>query len=122
MVIQNNNLDIEQAAQSFAALGSTARMQIVLVLVARGKAGLSIGEIQSRTSIAPSTLAHHLRFLREAGLIEQEKSGRTIINRAAFDRLEQLAGFILKQCCIEEQSAPEQKCQNSLVPCFGCAT
>ena len=102
MVIKNENLGVEQAAQGFAALGSTARMQIVLVLVARGNAGLSISDIQSRTSIAPSTLAHHLRFLSESGLIKQEKTGRTTINRAAFDHLEQLAGFILKRCCVEE--------------------
>ncbi len=104
MMIKPENLAIEQAAQGFAAMGSSARMQIILVLVARGNAGLSIGEIQSRTSIAPSTLAHHLRFLAESGLIEQEKIGRTTINKAAFDHLEQLAGFILKRCCVEESA------------------
>jgi DNA-binding transcriptional ArsR family regulator len=51
--------------------------------------------------MAASTLAHHLRFLASAGLIEQEKNGRSVISRAAYGRLEALAGFILKECCIE---------------------
>lgn len=51
-----------------------------------------------------STLAHHLRFLASAGLIEQEKSGRAVISRAAFVHLEALAGYILKECCAEETS------------------
>jgi len=107
MVDKIKNLDIDQAAQGFDALGSRARLQIVLTLVERGNAGLSIGDIQSRVGIAPSTLAHHLRFLTTAGLVVQEKNGRTTINRAAFDHLEQLAGFILKQCCVEESAKDE---------------
>lgn len=92
---------IEQAAQGFAALGSEARLQVVLTLVKAGPQGLAVGDIQSRTGMAASTLAHHLKFLASAGLIDQEKTGRTVINRAAFDHLEALAGYILKECCSE---------------------
>ncbi len=107
MVIKNDITDIDRAAKGFDALGSRARLQIVLTLVERGNAGLSIGDIQSRVGIAPSTLAHHLRFLTAAGLVVQEKTGRTIINKAAFDHLEDLAAFILKRCCIEESAKDE---------------
>ena len=44
-----------------------------------------------------STLAHHLRFLTSAGLVDQNKVGRSVLNRAVFDRLDMLAGYILKQ-------------------------
>ena len=95
-------LDIEEAAQGFAAIGSEARLQVVLTLVKAGPRGLSVGDIQVRTGMAASTLAHHLRFLASAGLIAQEKAGRSVINRAAFDHLEALAGYILKECCADE--------------------
>lgn len=101
MVI-NSALDIEHAAQGFAAIGSEARLQVLRVLVRAGDGGLSVGDIQARTGMAASTLAHHLRFLASAGLIEQEKTGRTVINRAAYDHLEALAGYILKECCADE--------------------
>ncbi|WP_321335079.1 metalloregulator ArsR/SmtB family transcription factor [Breoghania sp.] len=81
MVISCNPLSIEEAAQGFAAIGSQARLSVVLALVRAGRSGLSVGDIQARTGMAASTLAHHLRFLASAGLIEQEKDGRSVINR-----------------------------------------
>jgi len=93
---------LEEAAQGFAALGSEARLQVLLTLVRAGRGGLSVGDIQARTNMAASTLAHHLKFLTSAGLVEQEKDGRSVINRAKFDHLEALAGYIVKQCCAEE--------------------
>ena len=98
-------MQIEQAAQGFAAMGSEARLSVLQILVRAGHAGLTIGEIQDRTGIAPSTLAHHLKFLAAAGLVEQQKSGRSVINRAAYGTLEQLAGYILNQCCVDSTSA-----------------
>lgn len=95
-------MNLEIAAQGFAALGSEARLQVVLTLVKAGQGGLTVGDIQSRTGMAASTLAHHLKFLASAGLVLQEKDGRSVFNRAAFDHLENLAGYILKECCVEE--------------------
>lgn len=100
MVI-NTDMEIAEAAQGFAAIGSEARLQVLQVLVRAGDRGQTVGDIQARTGIAASTLAHHLRFLASAGLIEQEKSGRTVINRAAYRHLEALAGYILKECCAD---------------------
>ena len=102
MVISNDELEIEQAAQGFAAIGSEARLRVLQTLVKAGSRGLSVGEIQDRTEMAASTLAHHLRFLASAGLVEQQKDGRTVYNRAAFQHLEKLAAYILKECCKEE--------------------
>ncbi|WP_417670059.1 ArsR/SmtB family transcription factor [Roseibium sp.] len=95
-------MEAELAAQGFSALGSEARLQVVLTLVKAGRAGLTVGDIQARTGMAASTLAHHLKFLTSAGLIEQEKLGRAVINRAAYSHLERLAGYILKECCADE--------------------
>jgi ArsR family transcriptional regulator len=100
--MEKEKIDIEEAAQGFAAIGSEARLAVVLALVRAGRSGLTVGDIQDRTGMAASTLAHHLRFLAAGGLISQEKAGRTVINRADFDRLKQLAGFILSQCCADE--------------------
>lgn len=91
----------EEAAQGFAAMGSEARLQVLRCLIRAGQEGLTVSEIQERTGIAPSTLAHHLKFLSGAEVIEQERVGRSILNRANFDQLEQLAGFILSECCVD---------------------
>ena len=90
---------LEIASQGFAAVGSEPRLSVVLALVRAGPQGLAIGEIQSWLALPASTLAHHLRFLTAAGLIVQEKHGRTVINRANFERLEALGQFLLRECC-----------------------
>ena len=92
---------LDVAAMGFSAMGSEARLQVLRALVRAGEAGLTVGEIQSRLDMPPSTLAHHLKFLAAGGLIAQEKSGRQVINRAEFDRLRALADFILAECCAD---------------------
>ncbi|MEM7300492.1 MAG: metalloregulator ArsR/SmtB family transcription factor [Pseudomonadota bacterium] len=97
-----------QAAAGFSAMGSESRLEVLRILVRAGETGLAVGDIQARTEIPASTLAHHLKFLTSAGLIEQEKSGRTIINRAQFDHLHALADFILKECCADQSPTEQQ--------------
>ena len=82
------DMNWEQSAQGFAAMGSEARPQVLKALV---RAGMTVGEIQEATSMPASTLAHHLRLLAAGEVIHQEKIGRSVINRADFERLEQLA-------------------------------
>ena len=94
-------MELEIASQGFAAVGSEPRLEVVLTLVRAGPDGLTIGEIQNRLNIPASTLAHHIKFLSAAGLVHQEKQGRSVINRASYDQLEALAGFLLKECCAE---------------------
>ena len=100
-------MDIEQAAQGFAAIGSEPRLEVLLLLVKAGPEGLTVGDIQARTAMAASTLAHHLRFLASAGLIEQERRGRSVFNRARFDHLERLGGYLLEECCADSAANEE---------------
>ncbi len=96
------SLSIEEVAQGFASIGSEPRLEVLLALVRAGRKGLNVGDIQQRVNIPASTLAHHIRFLAAAGLVEQEKVGREVINRAAFERMQILADFLMHECCIEE--------------------
>lgn len=95
-------MDLETAAQGFAAIGSEPRLEVLLLLVKAGPDGMAVGDIQTRTGMAASTLAHHLRFLTVAGLVSQERQGRSVINRARFDHLENLGGYLLKECCADQ--------------------
>lgn len=93
-------MNITTATQGFAAIGSPARLSVLRTLVKAGEDGLVVGDIQTRTGIPASTLAHHLKALSAAQLITQSKDGRTITSVANYDRLTQLAGYILEECCI----------------------
>jgi ArsR family transcriptional regulator len=94
-------LALEEAAQGFAAVGSEPRLEVLVTLVRAGPDGLTVGEIQERVGLPASTLAHHLWFLAAGGLIAQERQGRAVLNLAAYERIEELASFLLRECCAE---------------------
>ncbi len=94
-------LTLEEAAQGFAAVASESRLDVLMTLVRAGHDGLTVGDIQNCVGIPASTLAHHLKFLAAGGLIEQDRAGRTVINRAAYERIEKLADFLMRECCAD---------------------
>ncbi|MDC0739000.1 metalloregulator ArsR/SmtB family transcription factor [Cognatishimia sp. SS12] len=99
------DLSLEIAASTFAALGSEQRLAVLRTLVRAGTDGLSIGELGQRTNVIGSTLTHHMKILTQAGLVRQEKRGRSIICAAvAFDELRALSEFLLSECCADAQN------------------
>ncbi len=91
----------EETAAAFAALGSGARLSIMRALVRAGEGGLAVGALQARLAMPGSTLSHHLRALIQAGVIEQERVGRTLICRARYGRIRELADFLVGECCAD---------------------
>lgn len=87
------------AAEALAALGNRTRLRIYRLLVRAGEDGLIVGEIQSRLTVAASTLAHHLATLARAGLIHQDRQGRETVCRANYKRVDGLVGFLTANCC-----------------------
>ncbi len=86
-------------ARALAALGHDARLAIYRLLVKAGDEGLRVGDIAQHLGLAPSTLAHHLRALVEAGLVLQEKHGREVVNKADFAAMKGLVQFLTMECC-----------------------
>lgn len=87
------------AAAALAALGHEARLRVFRLLVRAGPAGLNVGEIGRHIAIPPSTLKHHLMALVNAGLVEQERQGREVVNRAAFEAMNDLLEYVHAECC-----------------------
>ena len=86
-------------ARSLAALGHETRLAVYRLLVRAGPEGLNVGEIGAHLDMAPSTLAHHLRTLVDAGLVIQERMGREVINRADYDAMQRTVSFLTSECC-----------------------
>jgi DNA-binding transcriptional ArsR family regulator len=86
-------------ARALAALGHEKRLAIYRLLVKAGADGLNVGEIGQHLGAPPSTLAHHLSALVEAGLVIQERRGREVINRADYDAMRRTVGFLTAECC-----------------------
>ena len=102
------DLSLEVAASTFAALGSEQRLSVLRCLVRAGEEGLSIGELGKRSGVSGSTLTHHMKILTQAGLTTQMKQGRSIICAAvAYQELRTLSEFLLKECCADSTTCPE---------------
>ena len=96
------DLGLAQAASTFAALGSEQRLCVLRTLVRAGPEGVSIGELGQRSGVTGSTLTHHMKILSQAGLVRQERQGRSIICAAvAYDELRDLSDFLLRECCAD---------------------
>jgi ArsR family transcriptional regulator len=50
-----------------------------------------------------ATLSFHLKELMNAGLVTQERNGRHLIYRAAFDRMNTLLRYLTANCCEGER-------------------
>lgn len=75
----------------FKALADPTRRR-VLELLRRG--ALTAGELSDRFPVSKPTMSAHFSVLQEAGLIEAEKSGRTIFYRLKMSVLEEaVLGF-----------------------------
>ena len=92
-------MEIDAAAKVFAELGNRPRLDILRLLIKAGRDGLLIGDIQARLDIPASTLAFHLRGVVGAGLVSQEKQGRTVLCRPCFDRVNEAISF-KEECCV----------------------
>jgi DNA-binding transcriptional ArsR family regulator len=63
------------AALRFRALGDETRLRILEELAA-GEA--SVSDLMERIELGQSLMSHHLRILREAGLVADRRSGRWV--------------------------------------------
>lgn len=86
-------------ARALAALGHDARLSIFRLLVKAGNDGLRVSDIGAHLGLAPSTLAHHLSTLVDAGLVLQDKQGREVFNRVDFPAMRRVLGFLTSECC-----------------------
>ncbi|MEL6222141.1 MAG: helix-turn-helix transcriptional regulator [Cyanobacteria bacterium J06627_8] len=88
------------------ALGDPARLDIVKLLAQQGEQSCSA----FTCNLAKSTISHHFKILREAGVIYSRKSGTQHLNSLRRDDLEArfpgLLDTILANSCTEQEAAP----------------
>lgn len=99
---------ISPNARALAALGHDARLSIFRLLVQAGDGGLRVGDIAGHLEMAPSTLAHHLSTLVDAGLVLQDRQGREVFNRVDYPAMQKLVGFLTSECCAGVALRPQE--------------
>lgn len=103
-------MDHTQAVTALNALSHDTRLAAFRALVQAGPAGLPVGELRDRLGLAAATLTAHLNVLRAAGLIADERQGRSIRVRAAYARMDALLGYLTENCCAGAPCGPSATC------------
>jgi DNA-binding transcriptional ArsR family regulator len=93
----------EETVAALAALAQENRLDVFQLLVRRGPEGAAAGEIAEALGIAPATLSFHLKELRQAGLVQMRRDGRSLIYSADYQAMRGLIDFLTEHCCV---SAP----------------
>ncbi len=92
-------MNSDSALSALAALAHPTRLDAFRLLVKHEPEGLSTGDLVEASGLSQSTFSTHLAVLAKASLVESEKRGRQIIQRANIDTLRGLMLFLAKDCC-----------------------
>ena len=92
-------MEENEVVRSLAALAQPVRLRIFRSLVVAGPDGLNPGALSEALAVAATSLSFHLKELTHSGLVSQERQGRNLVYRAAFDRMNGLLGYLSENCC-----------------------
>jgi len=87
------------AVKSLSAMAHDGRLGLLRQLIQAGPKGLGAGELARSAGIGASTASAQLLVLTNAGLIAPDRRGREVVYTARFDRLRDLMGFLMVDCC-----------------------
>ena len=109
MEIKNQEVghsDTSYAVTALAALAQEHRLTVFRELVQAGHGGLPAGVIAERLTIPRSSLSFHLSNLKQAGLIREQRQGRSIIYSADYAAMRALIAYLLSNCCADDSVSP----------------
>lgn len=92
-------MEEQDIVRSLAALAQESRLRVFRTLVVAGPLGLTPGALSEELGVAATTLSFHLKELTNAGLVSQQRDGRNLIYRAAYDRMNALLAYLTAHCC-----------------------
>lgn len=66
--------EFKACRKTFAAVGDETRQHILIVLM-ENYGGMRVGDITARTNLSRPAVSHHLKILKEAGIVTLFKRG-----------------------------------------------
>jgi ArsR family transcriptional regulator, arsenate/arsenite/antimonite-responsive transcriptional repressor len=99
-------MEEQHIIRSLAALAQTHRLKVFRLLVVAGQQGLTPGALAEALALPAATLSFHLKEMTHAGLVTQERVGRNVVYRAAFEHMNALLAYLTENCCQGETCLP----------------
>jgi ArsR family transcriptional regulator len=90
-------LDPDQSAvlaPVFKALGDPVRLRLLSMIASIENGEVCVCDLTGAFDLTGPTISHHLKVLREAGLVEGDRRGTWVYYRLVPQALEQLGGLL----------------------------
>jgi ArsR family transcriptional regulator len=90
-------LDADQArvfAPMFKALGDPVRLRLLSMIASAGGGEVCVCDLTGSFKLTGPTISHHLKVLREAGLVDSDRRGTWVYYRLVPAALALLAGLL----------------------------
>lgn len=92
-------MDRSTALAAFYALSQPTRLDVFRLLVRAGGDGMQAGQIAQVLGVRQNTLSANLSVLLNAGLVTNEREGRSIRYFADMSGVRGLLVFLMEDCC-----------------------
>lgn len=90
-------LDAQQStavAPMFKALGDPVRLRLLSMIASAGGGEVCVCDLTGEFKLTGPTISHHLKVLREAGLVDSDRRGTWVYYRLVPTALTLLAGLL----------------------------
>jgi ArsR family transcriptional regulator len=81
-------------APAFKALGEPVRLQLMSMIASAPEGEICVCDLTPAFALSGPTISHHLKSLREAGLVDAERRGTWVYYRARPGIMAQLAALL----------------------------
>jgi ArsR family transcriptional regulator len=81
-------------AQAFKALGDPIRLQLMSMIASAPDGEICVCDLTPAFTISGTTISHHLKVLREAGLVDAERRASWVYYRPRPDLMRQLSALL----------------------------
>ena len=105
-----NNMDPKFVIRAMGALAQEHRLAAFRLLVQAGAEGMAAGALAEAVGVPASSMSFHLAQLSHAGLIGQQRRGRSIIYATDYAAMNALMGYLTENCCGGQACLPDTAC------------
>jgi len=100
--------DVDQHADRLKALSNPVRLRMV-DLIYEGGGEICVCEFMEEFDLSQPTISHHLKVLRDAGLIRSRKNGTYVYHRVNEGAFTGLAALMDRLSTVREEEAASPK-------------
>ena len=94
------------AAPALKALGDPVRLRLLSEVAARPGGEACVCDVSSPFDLSQPTISHHLKVLRDAGLVTSERRGTWVYYRVNTAVLQQVSGLVAGLAAVEGEPRP----------------